>query len=80
LAYLTHGEIVFTNFVENLDDKALFSIFFQVYPTTLFGYWVWNSLIHKYPVSSIAPISLLIPIFGLLGSYFIFNENIGYIS
>jgi len=77
LAYLTQGELVYVDFFENLDNKAIFSILFQVYPTTLMGYWIWNSLMHKYPVSSVAPISLLVPIFGLVGSYFIFGETIG---
>lgn len=77
LAYLTQGDVVFINFFENLDGRAIFSILFQVYPTTLMGYWVWNSLLHKYPASSVAPLSLLVPIFGLLGSYFVFNEPIG---
>ena len=77
LAYLTQGELIFIDFFENLDNKAIFSILFQVYPTTLMGYWIWNSLMHKYPVSSVAPISLLVPIFGLVGSYFIFDETIG---
>ncbi len=80
LAYLTQGSIVFTGFTENLDGIAIFSILFQVYPTTLFGYWIWNSLLHKYPASSVAPISLLVPIFGLAGSYFIFGEEIGFIK
>lgn len=80
LAYLTNGEIVFTNFFENLTNTAIFSILFQVYPTTLLGYWIWNTLIHKYPVSSVAPLSLLIPIFGIAGSYFIFDEKIGIIK
>jgi len=77
LAYLTQGDVVFVNFFENLDGRAIFSILFQVYPTTLMGYWVWNSLLHKYPASSVAPLSLLVPIFGLLGSYVVFNEPIG---
>ena len=76
LAYLTQGEIVYIEFYQNLDKNAIFSILFQVYPTTLLGYWVWNSLLKKYPVSTVAPISLLVPIFGLYGSYLIFNENI----
>jgi len=80
LAFLTQGEVVFTNFFENLDNTAIFSILFQVYPTTLFGYWIWNKLLHKYPVSSVAPLSLLVPIFGLAGSYFIFGETIGFIK
>lgn len=76
LAYLTQGENVFINFSDNLDFKVLISVLFQVYPTTLFGYWVWNKMISKYPVSSVAPYGLLVPIFGLLGSYFIYNEQI----
>jgi O-acetylserine/cysteine efflux transporter len=31
----------------------------------------------KYPASSVAPLSLLVPIFGLLGSFLIFQESIG---
>jgi O-acetylserine/cysteine efflux transporter len=77
LAYFSQGQIVFSDFVTNIDGKAIFSIIFQVYPTTLFGYWVWNSLIERYQVSRVAPLSLLVPIFGLLGSLFIFNEQIG---
>ncbi len=80
LAFLTQGEIVFTNFYDDLDNTAIFSILFQVYPTTLFGYWIWNKLLHKYPISSVAPLSLLVPIFGLAGSYFIFGETIGFIK
>lgn len=35
-----------------------------------------NSLMKRYPVSTIAPLSLLVPVFGLLGSVIIFNENL----
>ncbi len=77
LAYFTQGQNVFSDFINNVDGKAIFSILFQVYPTTLFGYWIWNSLIEKYQVSRVAPLSLLVPIFGLLGSFLIFNEQIG---
>ena len=77
LAYFTQGQNVFSDFAANIDDKAIFSILFQAYPTTLFGYWVWNSLVDKYQVSRVAPISLLVPIFGLLGSFLIFKEQIG---
>ncbi|NQY94931.1 MAG: EamA family transporter [Campylobacteraceae bacterium] len=77
IAYMTQGDIVFINFFESLDQNAIFSILFQVYPTSLLGYWVWNSLLNKYPASSVAPLGLLVPIFGLLGSYLLFNEEIG---
>lgn len=52
----------------------MLSILFQAYPTTVFGYWIWNSLLKKYQVSTVAPLYLLVPVFGMLGSVAIFNE------
>ncbi|AHM72121.1 EamA family transporter [Yersinia hibernica] len=76
LSYLFNGASGFTALVDNFNATTLFSILFQVYPNTLFAYWVWNSLLTKYPVSVVAPLSLLVPIFGMLGSVMIFNESI----
>ncbi len=57
-----------------IDGIAIFSILFQVYPTTLFGYAVWNGLLKRYPVSTVAPMALFVPVFGMLGSVWIFGE------
>ncbi|WP_227722849.1 EamA family transporter [Yersinia proxima] len=76
LSYLFNGPSGFTELVIHFNTTTLFSILFQVYPNTLFAYWVWNSLLTKYPVSVVAPLSLLVPIFGMLGSVMIFNESI----
>ncbi|EKN6260377.1 EamA family transporter [Yersinia enterocolitica] len=76
LSYLFNGPSGFTELVIHFNTITLFSILFQVYPNTLFAYWVWNSLLTKYPVSVVAPLSLLVPIFGMLGSVIIFNESI----
>ncbi|EKN3945981.1 hypothetical protein DVP60_21260 [Yersinia enterocolitica] len=76
LSYLFNGPSGFTELAIHFNTTTLFSILFQVYPNTLFAYWVWNSLLTKYPVSVVAPLSLLVPIFGMLGSVIIFNESI----
>ncbi len=62
-------------FVNHIGATAVLSILFQVYPNTLFAYWIWNSLLKTYPISTVAPLSLLVPIFGMLGSVVIFNEH-----
>lgn len=59
-----------------LDGMTILSILFQVYPVTILGYWVWNSLLKRYPVSAVAPLSLLVPVFGLAGSVLIFHEAV----
>lgn len=76
LDYAVNGSTGYYALVNQLDYRAVLSILFQVYPNTLFGYWVWNSLLKRYPVSTVAPLSLLVPVFGLLGSVMIFNESL----
>uniref|UniRef100_A0AAU2VA34 EamA family transporter n=1 Tax=Streptomyces sp. NBC_00003 TaxID=2903608 RepID=A0AAU2VA34_9ACTN len=55
---------------------AVLSILFQAYPNTVLGYAVWNWLLREYPVSTVAPLSLLVPVFGVAGSVLIFNESL----
>ncbi|WP_426201220.1 EamA family transporter [Pseudomonas sp. TWP3-1] len=76
LDYAVNGTTGYSALVSQLDYRAVLSILFQVYPNTLFGYWVWNSLLKQYPVSTVAPLSLLVPVFGLLGSVVIFDEQL----
>ncbi|KJZ44730.1 EamA family transporter [Pseudomonas fluorescens] len=76
LDFAVNGSTGYSALVNQLDYRAVLSILFQVYPNTLFGYWVWNSLMKRYPVSTVAPLSLLVPVFGLLGSVMIFKETL----
>ncbi|MBX8535433.1 EamA family transporter [Pseudomonas cichorii] len=76
LDYIVNGTSGYSALIHQIDHRAVLSILFQVYPNTLFGYWVWNSLLKQYPVSTVAPLSLLVPIFGILGSVVIFDESL----
>ena len=74
LAVGVHGPEAILSLPEKLDSYVLFSAAFQAYPTTLLGYWFWNKMIVKYSVSSVAPMTLLVPVFGLLGGYLFYGE------
>lgn len=76
MAWWLHGSAVFANVGANLDLTAAGSILFQVYLATHFAYWGWNSLLKAYPVSTVAPLSLLIPVFGMTSSMLIIGERI----
>ncbi|GAC30234.1 EamA family transporter [Brumicola pallidula] len=75
-AYISKGSQPFIDLPTQLNSEICFSILFQAYPTTLLGYWIWNKLTVKYPLSTMAPFTLLTPIFGLIGSVIFYNENI----
>ena len=75
-AWLMHGSVAFEGLQASLDLTAVLSILFQVYLATHFAYWGWNSLLKLYPVSTVAPLSLLIPVFGIASSMLILDERI----
>jgi O-acetylserine/cysteine efflux transporter len=80
LAFYRSGADHFIDTLQTWNSPLAFSVFFQAYPVTLFGYWVWNRILSKYPLSTVAPITLLVPIFGLLGGAIFYQEQIGSIK
>lgn len=75
-AYIFKGTQPFLDLPSQLNEQVWFSILFQAYPTTLLGYWIWNRLTIKYPLSTMAPFTLLTPIFGLIGGVIFYNESV----
>jgi len=51
-------------------------LLYLVYPTTLFGFSVWNHLLRSYKTSLVAPLTLLVPVFGMLSSMWLFHEDL----
>ncbi|WP_395448564.1 EamA family transporter [Aminobacter sp. UC22_36] len=57
-----------------LDRVSVGSIAYIVYLSTLFGFAAWSGLLARYPVSTVAPFTLLVPVFGFLGSAVLLGE------
>jgi O-acetylserine/cysteine efflux transporter len=62
--------------VEHVSWASAGSIAYIVYLSTLFGFAVWSRLLGAYPVATVAPFTLLVPVFGFLGSYVLLGEPI----
>jgi len=77
LSLIINGVTGFEVLVSNINYLSAFSVLFQAYPVTVLGYWLWNKLVVLYPMSAMAPLTLLVPMFGLLGSAIFYNEQIG---
>ncbi|MGY5537514.1 EamA family transporter [Vibrio brasiliensis] len=75
-AVALHGEQILWSAVENWDWNTTVAVLFQAYPTTLFGYWVWNRTLIKYPLSTAAPLTLMVPVFALISGYFMYDEQL----
>ena len=77
MTIVVRGVEPFLSIKDNLTMPATVSVLFQAYVTTILGYMVWNNLMKKYPSSAVAPLSLLVPISGMLSSYLFLDERIG---
>ena len=76
LTYASEGARPFLELRSHLDTPAVLSVLFQAYVTTVFGYWVWNTLIRRYSAAQVAPLSLLVPVSGLATSWLVFDEHL----
>lgn len=80
IVYLQSGDAAFITLTEQFNERVIFSVLFQAYPVTLLGYWIWNRLLVTYPLTTVAPLTLLVPIFGLLGGVLFYQEEVGLIK
>lgn len=77
---ITEGTQSFQSLYSHTTWNVVFSILFQCFVTTICGYMIWNNLLKKYPASAIAPLSLIVPIAGILISYIFLNEELSLIQ
>lgn len=60
--------------LRHLSWLGTFSVLYIVYASTWVGYGLWNWLLSRYPVSTVVPFTLLVPVIGLLSSVIVLDE------
>ncbi len=76
MSYIFEGSAEIINFFTNPNYLLIGILIFSAYPATLLGLAIWSWLLLKYPTSSVAPFSLLVPITGLLFGWLLLGEKI----
>ncbi len=67
-ALLLEGPAAMAAGLANATPATWAAVLWQAVGNTLFGYAVWGWLLSRYPVASVAPMSLLVPLFGIAAS------------
>lgn len=74
LSFLVEGADRIADSLGFIRWSSLAAIAYLVYPTTLLGFAVWNWLLSRYPAASVAPLTLLVPVFGMASSVAVLHE------
>lgn len=56
---------------------AIGAVAYLAVPTTLFGYGVWSFLLSHHPAATVAPLTLLVPVFGMVSARLVLGEPFG---
>ena len=67
-ALLLEGYPAMAGSVAHADGTAWATLLWQCFGNALFGYTAWNWLLSRHPAAEVAPMGLLVPIFGLSAS------------
>lgn len=74
VALVFEGPSAMANGIANADAATWAAVLWQAVGNTLFGYAVWSWMLGRYPVASIAPMPLLVPVFGIVCSALFLGE------
>ncbi|MDA5285658.1 EamA family transporter [Streptomyces sp. Isolate_45] len=62
--------------LRSLDWSGVGVIVYVAWVSTVFGFGAWSYLLRRYPASSVAPFSLLVPVFGMSSAALVLGEGI----
>lgn len=73
-AYLFEGRAAILTSLHHFNLLTLLAVLYLAYLSTMVGYGVWCRLLKMYPVTTVTPYALLVPIIGLSCSALILGE------
>ncbi|MFI9646025.1 EamA family transporter [Streptomyces sp. NPDC052040] len=76
LSLLTEGPARDMAALRALDWQGAAIVLYVAWVTTVFGFGAWGWLLHRHPASTVAPFSLLVPVFGMSSAALFLHEHI----
>ncbi|MGY0614893.1 EamA family transporter [Vibrio sp. FJH11] len=75
-SYFIEGPEVIQSSLANMQWHNVFSIVYLSLLATIVGYGSWSYLLSRYATALVAPLSLLVPVFGLLSAWILLDESL----
>lgn len=75
LSWVLEGPVLITHSLTHVSLVGVSAIAYLAFVSTLVGYVLWGRLLSRHPVARIAPLSLLIPVVGLVCASWVLDER-----
>ncbi|UHL63465.1 EamA family transporter [Paralcaligenes sp. KSB-10] len=80
LSWVIEGPARIRHSLLSISAVGVASVIYLALVATIVGYVLWGRLLGRHPVSKIAPLSLLIPVIGLVSSWLLLGEHLSLIQ
>ncbi|MBP6116282.1 MAG: EamA family transporter [Neisseriaceae bacterium] len=62
--------------LQNIQLSNILALMYLAFVATMIGYGLWGYLLSRYPTNKVAPLSLLVPVVGLITAVWAFDERL----
>jgi O-acetylserine/cysteine efflux transporter len=77
LSLLVEGPAAVGAALASMTATGVAAVLWLALPATLLAFAIWGRLLRLYPAGTVAPFSLLVPVFGLASAALVFGEHLG---
>ncbi len=76
LSYWLEGPELIIHSLSNMSYQSMLAVFYLAAVATIFGYASWAYLLKHHPASEVAPLTLMVPVVGLLSAWLLLGETL----
>lgn len=80
MSWMVEGPVVIQHSLANISYVGVLVVAYLALVATIVGYVLWGRLLSKHPVSKVAPLSLLVPVIGLISSAWFLDEHLAVVQ
>ncbi|WP_419964302.1 EamA family transporter [Pantoea vagans] len=73
---LFEGQAAIVNSLLHIGLQTVLALFYLAFVATIFGYAIWGNLLSRYETWRIAPLSLLVPVVGIITAALVLDEHL----
>lgn len=75
-SFAFEGTELIVQSVLNINLKSILVIMYLAFAASILGYTIWSYLLSHYPAGQVAPLTLGVPVVGIISAYIFLNETI----
>jgi O-acetylserine/cysteine efflux transporter len=80
LSWMVEGPELIMSSLANISYVGVLAVFYLAAVATVVGYSLWGRLLGRHPAGKVAPLSLLVPVLGLVSSALLLGERLAMVQ